>query len=358
MAGAERPGSCRTLLPTQNQRRSMRRGYIAMSDGLLVVENGDAEWSASEQLESHRLECAVSDPTESGRAFVGTFDAGLLRTTDGGQSFHRVGEDTIESETVTALTVRPGTERELWVGTEPSCLYRAAGGSGAFERIGGLQALPSEPEWSFPPRPDTHHVRWIAFAPTDPERVYVAIEAGAFVLSTDGGETWRERPSGSRRDNHTIATHPARPDRVYVAAGDGYAESHDAGESWQHPDTGLEHRYVWGVAVDPGDPETVLVSAASGAMTAHRRPGEAYLYRKRGDTWERLGGDEFPTGEGALRAVLTSGSTAGEMWAATNHGLFHTTDAGDSWDEIPIEWPTRFRTSTCRGLALESTSPE
>lgn len=35
----------------------------------------------------------------------------------------------------------------------------------------------SSSEWSFPPKPDTHHVRWIACHPLDANRLWVAIEA-------------------------------------------------------------------------------------------------------------------------------------------------------------------------------------
>ncbi len=131
--------------------------------------------------------------------------------------------------------------------------------------------LDSAARWSFPPRPDTHHVRWLALAPDDPEQVYAAIEAGAFVRSPDGGETWVDHPDGARRDNHTLATHPDAPDRVYTAAGDGFALSTDRGAAWTHPQEGLAHRYVWGLAVHPDDPDCAIVSAASGPrrLTVH-----------------------------------------------------------------------------------------
>jgi hypothetical protein len=41
-----------------------------------------------------------------------------------------------------------------------------------------LRALPSANTWSFPPRPHTHHVRWIEADVSVAHRVFVAIEAG------------------------------------------------------------------------------------------------------------------------------------------------------------------------------------
>jgi hypothetical protein len=139
---------------------------------------------------------------------------------------------------------------------------------------------------------------------------------------------------------------------VYSAAGDGYAESTDGGESWQHPQDGLEHRYVWGLAVDPGDPDTVVASAASGARTAHTPSrAESYVYRKRGDSWE-LAMDGLPEPNGTARAVLAAGAADSEVFALTNRGLFRTTDAAASWHRVGIEWPDDYREQVGRGLAV------
>jgi photosystem II stability/assembly factor-like uncharacterized protein len=325
--------------------------YAAMRDALVVATDDGDGWQADRRLDGHDLECVAASPAAPERAFLGTFEDGLLRTTDGGDSFERVG-DAVESDAVMSATVSPHDPAEVWVGTEPSAVYRSSDGGDSFEQVGDVTALPSAAEWYFPPRPDTHHVRWIELDPNDPERVYVGIEAGALLRSDDGGATWQERPPGSRRDNHTLATHPDAPGRVCSAAGDGYAESTDGGESWCHPQEGLQHRYVWGLAVAPGDPDTVLVSAATGARNAHSQPAESYCYRKRDGAWERLDDRGLPTGEGVIRAVLAAGHEPGELFAVTNRGAYRTTDAGDAWTRLPFEWADRFEDRTCRGLAV------
>jgi len=101
-------------------------------------------------------------------------------------------------------------------------------------------------------------------------------------VTPDGGETWVDRPEGSRRDTHALATHPDAPDRVYAAAGDGFAESHDRGDSWRVVDRGLGHGYVWGLAVDPGDRDG---ARERGRGSGRRRSrGEASLYRRASGT--------------------------------------------------------------------------
>lgn len=335
--------------------------YAAYDDGLRVIDPVDER--VDTRLEGQGVECLAVDPRTPDRVLTGTWN-GLYRSDDAGATFDRVATGALdpaadeEIDAVTALAVSPDDPETVLVGTEPSRIYRSTDGGRHVDHIEGLQRVSSVDEWSFPPRPDTHHVRWIESCPADADRWYVGIEAGAFVVTPDGGETWIDRPEGSRRDTHTIGTHPDAPDRVYVAAGDGYAESDDRGASFAVPSTGLDHGYVWGLAVDPSDPDRVLVSAASGATAAHRR-GEAYLYRKGNPDatglggecgWERLDDRGIPTGDGTYRAVLAAGTDTGEIWALTDRGLYRTTDCGDSFRGVAVDLPSKIP----RALAVVS----
>jgi photosystem II stability/assembly factor-like uncharacterized protein len=324
--------------------------YAAMRDRLLVVTGSPGDWSAATTLRDVQPECVAAASDAPSRAFVGTQDDGCYRTVDGGETFERVFD---REPRVTAVAVSPQDPSVAWLGTEPSRVFHTTDGGASWTEWPGLTDLPSADEWYFPPRPDTHHVRWLEPDPHDAERLYVGIEAGAFVLTEDAGETWRERPPGSRRDNHSLATHPEAPDRVWAAAGDGYAESHDGGETWEHPQGGLAHRYCWSVRPDPGDPDTVVLSAASGARSAHSLPAESHVYRREdGGDWERLDAESgLPVGDGVLRAVLATGD-AGEFYACNNRGLFRSTDAGETWQEMAIPWPEELTELTCRGLAV------
>jgi photosystem II stability/assembly factor-like uncharacterized protein len=229
----------------------------------------------------------------------------------------------------------------VYAGTEPSAVFRSDNGGDSWMDLAGLRALPSADTWSFPPRPHTHHVRWIEADVRVADRVFVAIEAGALVRTFDGGRTWRDRVRGGPHDTHTAVTHPLAPGRIYSAAGDGYFESADAGDSWRSPEDGLKHLYLVGVAVDPADPETVIVSATDGPGSAYspRRP-EAYVYRKTGlKRWEpAMSGLPEAKGTTAARFATHAGEP-GVIYSANNNGLFRSDDAGRSWKALDIPWP-------------------
>jgi photosystem II stability/assembly factor-like uncharacterized protein len=324
--------------------------YAAMRTGLVVASGAAGDWQRAVRLADRDLECVAANPVRPNRAFVGTFDAGLWRSTDGGDTFARVGDWLPDA--VTSVAVSPHDPDVVWAGTEPSRVYRSADGGDTWTERPGLAGLDSSDRWSFPPRPDTHHVRWLEPHPGDPDTLYVSIEAGAFLRTRDGGGTWLDRPEGARRDNHTLATHPEDPDRVWSAAGDGYAESHDAGDTWTYPQDGLDHRYCWSLALDPADPDTVVLSAASGAGSAHGSNGESYLYRRTdGADWTRVD-DGIPTGEGVRRYVLASGTDPGEVYACGDRGPFRSTDGGATWTALALDWPAAVAGEPCQGLAV------
>jgi photosystem II stability/assembly factor-like uncharacterized protein len=242
----------------------------------------------------------------------------------------------------------------VYAGAEPSALFRSLDGGASWEECTTLLALPSSSSWSFPPRPETHHIRWIAPDPLVPARLFVAIEAGALVSSTDAGRSWTDRQPGGPYDTHTLIIHPAARDRLYSAAGDGYFESRTGGATWERPDSGLEHRYLWSVAVDPHDPEMVLVSAARGARSAHDAArAESWLYRRtEGEPW-RAATEGLPDPAGTTISVLVADPTeVGHFYAANNRGVYHSGDLGESWERLDITWPESNLSQRVAGLVL------
>jgi len=224
----------------------------------------------------------------------------------------------------------------VYAGTEPSRLFRSDDKGESWRELEALQELPSRPSWSFPPRPWTSHVRWIAPSPHDADLILVGIELGGLMRSTDGGESWQDHRPGAQRDVHSLTWHPRAPGRAYEAGGGGAAFSTDGGETWQPADEGRDRNYTWSVTVDPDDADCWYVSASTGPYAAHGRGDpQARIYRRRdGEPWQPLTGG-LPEPLPAMPYALLA--TDGRLFAGLRNGqLWESNDRGDSWTRLQL----------------------
>ncbi|HEX6383029.1 MAG TPA: glycosyl hydrolase [Anaerolineae bacterium] len=330
--------------------------FVAMRDEVLVVRRREDGWQHDIQLQGKSPRCLAADPLNSERVCCGTEGLGVWCSNDGGITWYATW-DGVPHDIVTAVAVsslQQTDEGTVYAGTEPSAIFRSQDGGASWQICSGLTELPSASTWSFPPKPDTHHVRWIEPDPVVAGRLFVCIEAGALVRSHDGGQTWKDRVPGGPYDTHKLATHPLAPGRLYSAAGDGYFESDDGGATWRQPEAGLQHHYLYGLAVDPVNPDTVLVSAASGANQAHNaRAAESLIYRKTaGEKWQPVH-DGLPEARGMTISILAANTTEpGTFYAANNHGLFRSADAGLTWEQLDVAWSGAYRSQRVNALIV------
>jgi photosystem II stability/assembly factor-like uncharacterized protein len=224
---------------------------LVATDREVVVFDPERRTAATAHGLADRPTCLAADPLVRGRAWCGTHRGGLFRSDDSGRAWEPVG---LAGRLIMAIAVSPAQPDQVWVGTEPSEVWHSGDAGRTWDRTSRLETLPSSPEWAFPPRPDTHHVRWIACHLRVADTLWVAIEAGALVSTIDGGRTWRDHVPGGPRDTHELALHPDAPDTLRASAGDGYFESDDGGLTWRSPDAGLDVGYLRSVAIDPGQP--------------------------------------------------------------------------------------------------------
>lgn len=326
--------------------------YVALDQALAIVVQRNGSWQADFHLREHQPQCVAVDPFNRQYIYCGTFDQGLWQSTDAGATWAKTGEG-ITSEKVMAVAVsaldRANGTGIVYAGTEPSAIFRSADHGKSWQDLATLRALPSATSWSFPPRPWTSHIRWIAPDPLVPGRLFAAAEAGALVRSLDGGQTWEDRTPDGPFDTHTLALSRLAPNRLYSAAGDGFtkpgrgfAQSDDGGKTWFWPDEGLNYHYLWSVAADPADAETLVISAAPGPQQAHNPQfAESALYRRSGhEAWQEVHAG-LPPAHGLLASVLAvNEAEPGVFYAANNQGVFRSPDAGVNWEALPISWPT------------------
>jgi photosystem II stability/assembly factor-like uncharacterized protein len=311
--------------------------FFAVEDALADLTETAGGFGCDFALSGLRPQCVAVDRLRPELAYCGTFDDGLWRSEDGGTSWRPAGSG-IRNTRVLSLAVSPwprGDHGIVYAGTEPSAVFRSEDGGSTWRECPGLTKLPSARTWSFPPRPSTHHVRWLATDEHRHGRLFAAIEAGALVQSLDDGETWRDRTPDGPRDTHQLALHHSNPDRLYSAAGDGYFESRDGGETWQRPVEGLRHTYAWSVAVDQGDANNVILSCAASPQRSHGEPAESFIYRRQAnDPWRQLSGD-LPSPSGRRTAVLAAHPRrAKTFFVVWEEDVFRSSDGGERWTKL------------------------
>ncbi len=330
--------------------------YLATADGVSVIAGSNGNWRGQVRLTGTQVQCVAVASHRPKTVYCGTFGDGLFRSNDEGATWHSC--DAFRHRNVTALAVSgsedAGDSSVVYAGTEPSALFQSNDDGETWRELPTLLTLPSAGEWSFPPRPDTHHVRYILPDPFVPRRLHVAIEAGALLRSEDGGQKWRDRISGGPKDTHTLAVHPRAPGRLYSAAGDGYFESTNDADSWRRMTDGLRHEYCWSVAVSLGDPDVILLTASKTAQEAHvKASANSFIYRRTaGEPWREVQ-HGLPGSQGRRIAVIAASAIGPDVFYLSSEGeVYRSADKGTHWERITPEWADGSRSGHAVAIAV------
>ncbi|HEX7363157.1 MAG TPA: hypothetical protein VF283_21925 [Bryobacteraceae bacterium] len=328
------------------------RIYLATAQGVNIVSGSGEDWRGETRLPGKHVQCVAASASQPKNVYCGTFGDGVFRSDDGGAAWSSCG---IANENVMSLAL---SEDAVYAGTEPSAMFRSADNGENWRRLPTFLNLPSAPEWSFPPRPETHHVRYILPDLHVHRRLHVAIEAGALLRSDDGGQTWRDRVPGGPRDTHTLAMHPSALARLYSAAGDGYFESVDGGDAWRRIHDGLAHRYCWSLAVSLASPDTVLVTASRSAREAHgKNTANSFVYRRANDEpWCEVR-NGLPESQKRRIAVVSASTVEPDVFYLSSEGeVYRSADGGVEWRQLPVNWPKDSQPAHALNIAIVETS--
>ena len=107
--------------------------------------------------------CIAVDPFQKNRVYCGTFGRGLWLSDDSGDSWRPIGdsyryfdfpkEDGILHSSITSITISPNEKVNgygvVYVGTEPSALFRSENGGETWTELKNMKSLLSSYTWAF-----------------------------------------------------------------------------------------------------------------------------------------------------------------------------------------------------------------
>ena len=258
------------------------RSMTAIGDGIYKSTDGGDSWTRMGLEATGRIGRIVIHPTDGGtvyacalgHAFGPQQERGVYKTTDGGHTWSRVlfvdpntgcadlAMDPHDPQTLIAgmwqVDIKPWN---LNSGGPGSGIWITHDGGAHWERLAG-HGLPAA----------DHPVGKIAvaFAPSDPDRVYALIEDAdpGFYRSNDGGHSWR-----LMSHNHTMAERapyyvrfavdPDDANRVYFVSV-RFSMSRDGGATLADdpPRGGGDNHDIW---IDPTDGDRFMVGHDGGA---------------------------------------------------------------------------------------------
>ncbi|NUM44444.1 MAG: hypothetical protein HUU38_07020 [Anaerolineales bacterium] len=318
----------------------------ATGNSLARAEFTNGQWHVQHLFKNSRINCLAADSRTPHRVFAGTQTGGVYRSSDGGQSWTPVG---LAGIPVKSLAVSPHAPNTLYAGCKPVSLFISHDAGESWKELPALRAC--RKWWWFSPAepPDWRpYVQALALSPADPKIILAGMEIGGVLRSEDGGQSWKT-VRGALLDCHSLMFHPTNGNWVYEGGGSGAgaAFSRDGGQTWQQPRAGLGKKYGWMVAADPVRPEVWYLSASElpnllkgeFAPPAHMDGNvRAHIYRSVGGAaWEQLSGGLPVPLDYMAYALLPDPTAPGHLYAGFANGdVWHTTDYGDHWTQMPF----------------------
>jgi len=253
------------------------------------------------------LEPSLTNPD---MVYAGIEDAGLFRTTDGGQNWEE-------------LPALRHTKGNLWQpGAGGMCLHTIV--------------LDSKHEG----------------------RLYVAISAAGAFRSDDAGKTFRPINKGLKSPYelpdpdaevghcvHRIAIHKSRPDVLFMQKHWDVMRSDNGGDMWTEVSGNLPTDFGFPIDVHAHEPETIYVVPIKSDSEHYPPDGKLRVYRSKsgGNEWEALtkGLPQQDCYVNVLRDAMAVDSLdkCGVYFGTTGGQVYGSSDSGDSWTPIVRDLP-------------------
>ena len=265
---------------------------LGYGDGVYKSVDGGKSWKNMGLKESRQIGMIALDPHNSNIVFVAAEgsawgpgdDRGLYKTTDGGTTWEKVLEVSVNTG-INNVVIHPHASNIMFATSEQRRRH-------VFTKIGGgpetavYKSVDGGNTWnkvsSGLPGADMGGMG-IAISPVEPFPIYLIIEAalkeGGFFRSLDMGETWEKMSdhSSSGQYYNEIYCDPVNPDKVYsMETVSQYTL--DGGKTWTsigNNDRHVDDHAFW---IDPNDTDHYMIGGDGGVYETFDN-GKNYIHK-------------------------------------------------------------------------------
>jgi photosystem II stability/assembly factor-like uncharacterized protein len=342
---------------------------------LPLLQAGINRWTSVGGPAGGTILALAIDPADPKVIYAGTAGSGLIRSQDGGGTWHSITIDLFsDSSYVEAIAVDPRNSGVLYVGTSERLLKSAdkgltwtaslqnalvsaiavdpsnsavvyAGSTSVVSEFGGypggvFKSTDGGLSWTLIIQGPSFTKIRINESGTI---IYGGTDGGIF-KSSDAGQNWQSISSGlpvsDRLGNYPLAMDPTDTNILFAGACCGVFKSTDGGVSWVSSSSGLPaDSSVLALEVAPNDPD-VLFASFDLAGGQCREGGGLYRSVNGGRTWQLI---QTGLSNAAVSQWAVDPSNASVLYAGTDgSGVLKSTNQGQNWSLLKTGLMTRF----------------
>jgi photosystem II stability/assembly factor-like uncharacterized protein len=295
-----------------------------------------------------RINTVAVNPLDGATIFIGAAGGGIWRTRDGGAHWHSVSDD-LPTQALGAIAIHPADTNIVYAGTgeanyglntfEGGGMFRSSDGGDSWERIG---------EGTLPP---FGRASDIVINPLNPSVLYAAIPDGVredertgIYRSTDGGDTWELVLGGMMND---LAINPRNPAVLYTASSKvtdgriveryGLFKTTDGGDSWVQLDIGVTDSLMGRTSIGlcDADPDVLYIGVSEVSSSAREFLIGVFKSTDGGSSWKKLTLPfDYMVSQGWYDNIIGVHPGNPDIVYAGGVKLVYSTDGGATWTRV------------------------
>ena len=355
--------------------------------GVWKTTNGGDSWSPlSDQEASLAVAALAIDPSNPQIIYAGTgeptsgldnyYGAGILKSTDGGQSWTRLGAGVFTGIAIARIVINPNDTNIIYVAaalsgvdgpaSPPRGIFRSTNGGQSWESLLGCQ--------------DCVGASGLEMDASNPSILYAAIWGYGVFKSTDGGNNWSQLSGGLPNPQQIqvgrviLTLSPSSPNVLYASYqatiqgqydGGVVFKSTDSGLSWTALNVGYNYCgtqcwYSHEAKVHPTNPNILLLggSAAYNGQTAEDLVIQRVIVGTQdgGQTWSDFTPSTNPqtTLHPDMHVIVFDESNPTTLWIGNDGGVWKSTNSGQTWQNRN----TNLATLQFTGIAVDPKNPQ